>query len=139
MSTLHRSLSSPPVARPVAILAAIGLLAVAVIHLVDGSGSLRAEFYVGALELCLAVACVPLAVLLATRPLPLFWHAAGVLCTAALLVYVASRTTGLPGATDDIGNWGQPLGMLTVGVELGVIGAAGLVVLNRRRRAPARV
>ncbi len=135
MSSLRRSLASRPIGRPVAILAAAGLLVVAIIHVIDGSGSLHNQLYVGGLELCLAVASVPLAVLLAARPLPLLWHAAGALCTAALLAYVASRTTGLPGAADDIGNRGQPLGVLTVAVEVAVITAAGLVIWSRRRSA----
>ncbi|HSC04055.1 MAG TPA: hypothetical protein VLC49_12070 [Solirubrobacteraceae bacterium] len=133
MFPLRVSLSAPPVSRALAVPAALGLLAVALLHLIDGPGSLTDQFYVGGLELALAVACVPLALLLLTRPVRLFWHAAGALCTAALLVYIASRTTGLPGATDDIGNWFQTLGLLNVLFQAAVIALAALVV---RRRSP---
>jgi hypothetical protein len=77
----------------------------------------------------------PLAVLLVTRPVRLFWHATGVLSTAALLVFVASRTTGLPGSTDDIGNWFQFLGVLNVCFEAMVIALAAFVVRHRHRPA----
>lgn len=132
MSSVRLSLTAAPRARLLAVPAAVGLLAVAVVHLIDGPGSLTDQFYVGALELALAAACVPLALLLLTRPVGLFWHAAGALCTAALLVYVASRTTGLPGATDDVGNWSQTLGLLNVLFELAVVGLAAFVVRPRR-------
>lgn len=128
MSALRPFISAPPLSRRLALPTAAGLVAVAVVHLVDGPGSLSDQFYVGALELALAAACVPLAILLLTRPVRLFWHAAGALCTAALLVYLASRTVGLPGSTDDIGNWLQTLGVLNVALEVGVIALAALVV-----------
>lgn len=128
MRALRQYLSSAPLARGLAVPAALGILAVAVVHLIDGTQSLGEHSYVGALELLLVAACVPLAVLLAARPVRLFWHAAGALCTAALLVYVLSRTTGLPGSTDDIGNWLQTLGVLNVILESAVIAIAATVV-----------
>jgi hypothetical protein len=135
MASLRHFLSAPPLCRPVSILAGLGLLAIAVVHLIDGPGSLSDQFYIGALELALAGACVPLAVLLITRPVRLFWHATGALCSAALLVYVASRTTGLPGSTDDIGNWFQFLGVLNVVFEAAVIALAAFVVRDQQRSA----
>ena len=128
MLSVRRHMSTAPIARRFAVPAALGLTAIAAVHLIDGSGSLGQHAYVGAMELALAAACVPLAVLLATRPIRVFWHAAGALCTAALLIYGLSRTTGLPGSTDDIGNWTQTLGVLNVVFELAVITIAALVV-----------
>jgi len=37
---------------------------------------------------------------------------------AVLLGYVVNRTTGMPGAMDDIGNWFEPLGLLSLAVEI---------------------
>ena len=128
MSSIRLSLSAPPLSRPIAVPAALGLFAVAVVHVLDGPGSLTDHFYIGALELALAAACAPLAVLLLTRPVRLFWHASGALCTAALLVYIASRTVGLPGSTDDVGHWFQALGALSIGFELAVIALAARTV-----------
>lgn len=135
MSTVSLPLSAPPQSRRLAVPAAAGLIAVAVVHLLDGPGSLSDTPYVGALELALVAACVPLAILLLTLPVRLFWHATGAVCTAALLVYVASRTVGLPGSTDDIGNWFQTLGLLNVVFEVAVIGLAASVVRRSPRRA----
>ena len=40
---------------------------------------------------------------------------------SAALGYVLSRTTGLPNATGDIGNWTEPLGLASLFVEGSVI------------------
>lgn len=131
MPSVRLSLSAPPLSRLVAVPAVLGLLVVALIHLIDGPMTLSRPYYVGALELALTAACVPLALLLLIRPLRLFWHAAGALCTAALLAYIASRTVGLPYSMDDIGNWFQTIGVLNVLAEAAVITLAAGVVLRR--------
>lgn len=140
MSRLHHLLTVPATHRRSAVLAALLLVAVGVVHLIDGPGSLSDVAYIGVLELALVAAVVPLAVLLCTRPLPALWHAAGALCTLALAVFIASRTVGLPGSMDDIGNWGQTLGLVNVATQVAVIGLAAHAVLGAGalRRAGAR-
>lgn len=123
-TTLRTTLTAPPYFRVLAVPAALALLALAAVHLIDGPSSTSDQFYVGALELALAAASAPLAVMLLARPVPALWHVAGAMCTAALLVFIASRTVGLPGSTDDIGNWGQALGILSVAVEGAVVALA---------------
>jgi hypothetical protein len=123
MSSISASLSSPAVGRPVAPLAAAGLVAVAVVHLIDGPGSLSDQAYIGVLELLLAAFSVPVAVMLLVRPVRVLWELAGGVTLIALLCFLASRIVGLPGATDDIGGWGQTLGVVNVAVELVVLGA----------------
>lgn len=135
MSRLHPILTRPAIHRRSALLAATLLAAVGVVHLVDGPQSVSDMLYVGVLELALVATVVPLAVLLCTRPLPAFWHAAGALCTLALAVFIVSRTIGLPGSTDDIGNWGQTLGLINIGTELAVIALAAYAVLRRAASA----
>jgi hypothetical protein len=120
-----------PTSRWAAVVAAILLIAIAVVHLVDGPVSMNDTFYVGALELALAAACAPLALVLIAQPGRAVWVATATLVTAALAIYLASRTTGLPGATDDIGNWGETLGIINVATELAVIGLAGWVLARR--------
>lgn len=131
MSLARRSLRSRPLARRWAVPAAVGLLAVAVVHAVDGANSLTDQVNIAVLELALVTACAPLAVVLLTRPVRVFWHAAGGLCSAALIVYLASRTVGLPGSSEDIGNWGQSLGVLAMLSELAVIALAALVLRSQ--------
>ena len=137
MSRLHTILTRPAIHRRTALVAALLLVAVGVVHLIDGPASLSDMAYVGGLQLALVVAVVPLAVLLCTRPLPALWHAAGALCTLALAVFVASRTIGLPGSTDDIGNWGQALGIVNIGTEAAIIALAAYAVLLRGPRRGA--
>lgn len=131
MSRLHTILTRPAIHRRTAVLAALLLVAVGVVHLIDGPASLSDMAYVGGLELALVVAVVPLAVLLCTRPLPALWHAAGALCTLALVAFVASRTVGLPGSADDIGNWGEALGIVNIVTEAAIVALAAYAVLLR--------
>ncbi len=123
-------LHNPPLHRRLALATAALLATVAVVHLLDGPGTLSEHFYVGALELALAAALLPLAVLLVARPVPALWLAGAGLCGASLVLYVASRTVGLPGSTDDIGNWAQALGVVSVLAEAGIIGLAARALAN---------
>jgi hypothetical protein len=63
------------------------------------------------------------------------WARPGVLgiALAPIVGYILSRTTGLPGATDDIGDWANPLGIATLAVEVALV-----VLAAPRRRAVLR-
>jgi NADH:ubiquinone oxidoreductase subunit 4 (subunit M) len=117
-----------------AALTAVALVTVTVIHLIDGPGSLSDQAYVGVLELCLAAACAPLAILLVMWPSRGVWDTALALNVAALAVFLASRTIGLPGSTDDVGNWSQLLGVFNMAAEAMVITAA-LTAFGAQRSA----
>ena len=39
------------------------------------------------------------------------------LALAVIFGYVINRTVGMPGSMGDIGNWFEPLGLLSLGVE----------------------
>jgi hypothetical protein len=41
-----------------------------------------------------------------------------ILSLGVLLGYIVNRTVGMPGATGDIGNWFEPLGLLSIAIEL---------------------
>jgi hypothetical protein len=133
-------LARPPIARSLALPAAAALAAVCVVHLLDGPGSLSPHFYVGGLELGLAAACAPLAVWLLVRPTGTVWKTALALNVAAMAAFMISRTVGFPGSTDDIGNWGQLLGVINLAVEAIVISAAltALRPSDVRTECPAR-
>ena len=128
------ALSRPVLGRSLAVPAAAALAGVCLVHLLDGPGSLTDAFYIGALELALAAACVPLGVLLVVRPTRSIWTVALALNIAAMAAFVLSRTIGLPGSTDDIGNWGQTLGFLNLFTEAALIELAVTVVRPRLRR-----
>jgi hypothetical protein len=61
--------------------------------------------------------------------------AAAGLALSAAIGYVLSRTTGLPNATGDIGNWTEPLGLASLFVEGCLVALAGyrLALLSSSR------
>jgi hypothetical protein len=59
------------------------------------------------------------------------WAASALLSAAVLAGYAVDRTVGLPGATADLGNWLEPLGLASLFVE-GVVLAVSVVALRRR-------
>ena len=124
-----------PAARLLALPTAAALLVVAVVHLIDGPGSLEDTFYLGALELALAAISVPLALVLIVQPARAVWIAIIAFMSFALALYIASRTIGLPDATDDLGNWGETLGVLNLAGEIAVIAlaSAGLWLTHSER------
>jgi hypothetical protein len=106
-------------------LAIIGLLGVALIHLLDAIPTFSQLPYKGWLYAGLIVSCVAVAGLLVRGPSRLVWAAAGGLVVGAILGFVYSRTVGLPGAGDDIGNWAEPLGVAALFVEGAVLAVTG--------------
>ena len=65
------------------------------------------------------------------------WAAALLLGTAPLLGYLASRTIGLPGDADDVGNWGDWVGVVSLFLEAGLIVLSVSMLLALRARATA--
>jgi hypothetical protein len=66
------------------------------------------------------------------------WAAALLLGAAPLLGYLASRTIGLPGDADDVGNWGDWVGLVSLFLEAGLIVLSVSVLPALRARATAR-
>jgi hypothetical protein len=135
MSTFAAHLSRPATSRGPALIGAAALAVVAIIHLLDGPGSLEESSAIGLLELALAAATVPLALALVVCPVRDAWFAAGAISAVALGFYLASRTIGLFGMSDDIGNWFTTLGVFNVLSEGTVIALALAVGLRRSGRA----
>ena len=68
------------------------------------------------------------------------WVVGGLTAAATLVGFTLTRTTGLPGAHGDIGNWGETIAVWSLLAELLVVVLA-LFALGRQRRstAPASV
>lgn len=117
--------------------AVAALAAIAVVHVVDGLASLSDVAYVGGLELSLSAACVLLIGVLLVHATPLTWKATGALMAVAAMTFLASRTVGLPDATDDVGNWGPSSGIASLAVEvvLVLMAARAGVRFGRRPRS----
>jgi uncharacterized membrane protein YedE/YeeE len=123
---------------------AVGLAAIGVIHLLDSIGKYGETRYRFWMYIALIAGCIVVAgAVLFTRTRAAF-VAAAALAGGALAGYVLSRTTGLPDAKGDIGNWTEPLGLASLFVEAGVVAVAGaaFAVTARAPRAlrpaPAR-
>jgi hypothetical protein len=121
-------------------LAVVGLIGIAIVHLIDSVGTYSETRYIFWLYVALIVGCVvQSAVLLFAHRLDagLAWSAVVVLGLAPLVGYVLSRSTGLPGDGGDIGNWSEPLGLVSMFVEaLVIVLASWRVSVARRATAP---
>jgi hypothetical protein len=114
-----------------------GMLAIALIHLLDVIGKIKETPYLGVMYIALMVASVAVAFYLLHTGSTRAWAAAGVLAAATLTGFILSRTTGLPNASDDIGNWTEGLGLASMFVEAAVILLAGYAwALARGERRP---
>lgn len=69
---------------------------------------LREVPYLGWCFIGFVAASLMAAVAVLTVHRPWIWASVGILNASAVLVYLASRTVGLPAMTDDIGNWTEP-------------------------------
>ena len=56
-----------------------------------------------------------------------------VISLGAILAYILTRSTGLPHATGDIGNWAEPAGIVSLLMEAAFV----VVAVLQLRRAPA--
>jgi hypothetical protein len=68
------------------------------------------------------------------------WTAAGGLSALILCGYVLSRSVGLPGFTNDTGEWSEALGLASMVVETQLVLLTAVVLVSRRypsRRAVA--
>jgi hypothetical protein len=124
------------VARCCALLTGAGFAGIAIVHLIDGPGSLSYELYIGVLELTLAAASVPLAIGLVILPVRELWIAASALAWLALGFYLASPSIGLSISTTDIGNWGQTLSITNMATEVAAITLAAWALRHRHGEHP---
>jgi len=118
------------------VLGVIGCLAVATIHVIDQGGlpGTKDPQYVQIMYYALEAAGVAAAALLLTRPARVGWFLALGVAVGPILGYVLSRGPGLPNYTDDVGNWTEPLGVISLVVEGVLLIVTVAALLTRRRR-----
>jgi hypothetical protein len=119
---------------------AVGLAGIGLIHLLDSIGKYSETRYLFWMYVALMAGSLAVAgaVLFSRARVPFL--AAAALAASAIVGYVLSRTTGLPNATDDIGNWTEPLGLASLFVEGAVVAAsiAAYVLIPARVKAATR-
>ena len=113
---------------PARAIASTGLLGIALIHLLDLQGKLQETPYLGWAYIALIVGCIGVGLGLAFRDERRLWVGGFVLAALTLAGYVVNRTVGMPHATEDIGNWLEPLGLASLFVEGVVAAVCGAVV-----------
>ena len=113
-----------------------GLVAAALIHVLQLPDAFTAAGYVGGLFIAAVVACLAIAATLTRTSDDRAWAAAGGLATLILLGYVLSRTVGLPGFTEDIGEWSERLGLASLVAEGLLVFVTGAVLVTRHLPMP---
>ncbi|GHJ34013.1 hypothetical protein ACFV4E_11615 [Streptomyces hygroscopicus] len=113
-------------------------LVVAAIHVVDQGGitATREPAYIGIAYHVLEVAAVVAAALLLVGLVRPGWLLAAGVAAGPVLGYVLSRGPGLPDYTDDVGNWTEPLGLVSLAVEGALLLLSVPLVVRSLRRGP---
>ncbi|HVF04821.1 MAG TPA: hypothetical protein VNA20_08280 [Frankiaceae bacterium] len=103
------------------------LLLTAVAHLPATAHHAAESPVLGVTFAAFTTACAFLAVALLSRPVPVAYASAALLCAGAVAAYGLTRTFVLPGFDHDVGHWLDPLGLVSVGAE----SATALLALRR--------
>lgn len=91
--------------------------------------------YMGVLFVLLTAACVALAACALIRDSAGVYALAALTCGLAIIGYVATRLVPFPMLSDDVGNWLEPLGVVSILSEASALAAAMVALVLRR---PAR-
>jgi hypothetical protein len=100
----------------------VGLLLVAgAAHVPVIPEHLKEAPYMGVLFILFTVSVVALAGALVRSSSYLTYAVAVALCAAGIVAYVATRLVAFPQLSDDVGAWIEPLGVLSIATEAGVV------------------
>lgn len=96
----------------------IGLVGLVAVHILDLPAKWEETFYMAIMYLGIIAFAAFLIERLVVKVSKRDYLASAVLSVGVLLGYVVNRTVGMPGAMGDIGNWFEPLGLLSIAVEI---------------------
>jgi hypothetical protein len=108
----------------------INLVSIIVIHWLDLPGKLSEVPYLGYAYIALMVGSALSAILIIQNDRRGWWLGSA-LALGSVVAYVLNRTVGLPFAMEDIGNWGESLGVYSLIAEAAFLAVSGWV-LNRK-------
>lgn len=134
----ERTTEAPSTVRPMIALSrriavGLGLATVPAIHILDLPGKLAETPYLGVIYIVLIIAAFVLTQQLFVVGSRLDFIAAAALSAAVIVAFTINRTVGMPGATGDIGNWLEPLGLLSLVVEAFVLWQSVAAVIGLSR------
>jgi hypothetical protein len=115
------------------LLAVLALASLIAVHVPVAVGHISEVPYLGVAFYVFILASAALLGSLVERSRTRAWVSALVGASLALVTYVVSRAIGLPGATDDVGDWSNILGLISVVSELLLIAVAAYVLMSIRR------
>jgi hypothetical protein len=95
----------------------LGLASIAAIHILDIPGKFAEAPYLAGLYLALIVAAPVVMERLFVAGNRRDFVASAALSLAVIAGFAVNRTVGMPSAMDDIGNWLEPLGLLSLVAE----------------------
>jgi|SRR5690242_10621424 hypothetical protein len=107
------------------------MLVAAVAHIPVIAPHLEEAPYMGVLFIGLTAVCLSLGAVIATTNSTWAYQSAAAVCGAAVLAYAATRLVAFPQLADDVGNWFEPLGVVSVLSESLVVALALFVVRER--------
>lgn len=125
---------------PALVVGALLALAIGVVHVYDQHG-FPGDIDLGYLKYgyyAIEVVSVLTALLLFAGRRTIGWFLAVGVGAGPLIGYLLSRGPGLPNDADDIGNWTQPDGLISLSLEAVLIVLAGLSFLLSRRGDASR-
>jgi hypothetical protein len=109
-----------------------GLATVIAIHTSELSGKVEETAYLGFGYVLLIAASLVSIVMLTQRDVR-GWYLGGLTSAATIIGFVLTRTTGLPNAKGDIGNWGETVAVWSLIAE-GLVVLLTLFALGNRRK-----
>jgi hypothetical protein len=115
----------------------VAAVVAAVAHIPVIAPHLEEAPYMGGLFIALTVGCLTLAASAVAWDSPAVYGAAIVTCGLAVIGYVATRVVAFPMLADDVGNWLEPLGVVSIVAETAVV-AISLAALREASRAARR-
>jgi len=116
----------------------LGLAGIAAIHILDLPAKFTETPYLGVAYVGMIAAAFVLIERIIRAPKLIDYLAAAALAGSVMLGFVINRTVGMPGAMGDIGNWFEPMGLLSLFVEGFVIWQGLAVFANFRRGSAVR-
>lgn len=109
------------------------VLIAAAAHLPVIAPHLEEAPYMGVLFVVLTGACVLLASAAISWDTPVVYALSVLTCGLAVLGYAATRLLSFPMLADDVGNWLEPLGLVSIGSETVVVLTAALALRAAHR------
>lgn len=127
-----RSFALRPLHSPLRIILAVAAVVVGAAHVPVIAPHLDEAPYMGVLFIVLTAGCLAIGLAGLLRDSAGLYALAVLTCGLAVVGYAATRLVAFPMLADDVGNWLEPLGVVSVLSELVVIATAATALRGKR-------